>query len=470
MQKNIDLSSDEYDKIHIVGIGGAGMSAIAHILSRMGKKVSGSDLKDSKVTQRLLSQGIEVTIPHNEEAISSEIDVLVISSAIGENNEEVIKAKAMNIPIWSRANMLSAICAAEKSIGVAGSHGKTTTTSMLTTIARFAGLKPSFMIGGDLNEIGTNAAYTDGSFLIVEADESDKTFLDLSLVGAIVTNIESDHLENYENSFDKLKESFEQFVKQANGPVVICVDEDNARALSEACAETKNIITIGKSDAQYIYNVVSKDSSGIDAEIYFGAELKGVLKLAVPGEHNVRNALCALALMVEFDVEMDTAISALATYGGVARRFQPRGNVNGITLIDDYAHLPTEIEVTLNAAKDGAFNNVIAIFQPHRYSRTQELYKEFAKALTSADIVCVTEVYSAGEEERIGVSGQNIVSEMHNLGFKNAFFAPHKEDVIKFVNERANAKDIVLTLGAGDVTTYPDAILESYKNPIDEKN
>ena len=470
MQKNTDISSGKYDKIHIVGIGGAGMSAIAHILSRMGKKVSGSDLKDSKVTQRLISQGIDVAIPHNEEVINKETDVVVISSAISSSNEEVIKAKSLNIPIWSRADMLSAICVAEKSIGVAGSHGKTTTTSMLTTIARFAGLKPSFMIGGDLNEIGTNASYNEGSYLIVEADESDKTFLDLSLVGSIVTNIESDHLENYENSFDNLKQSFEQFVKQTNGPVVICVDEENARSLSEACSEVKNIITVGKIDAQYIYNEISKDSSGIDAEIYFGAELKGVLKLAVPGEHNVRNALCALTLMLEFDVDIDVAISALATYGGVARRFQPRGNINGITLIDDYAHLPTEIEVTLNAAKDGAFNNVIAIFQPHRYSRTQELYKEFAKALTSADLVCVTEIYSAGEEERIGVSGQNIVSEMHQLGFKNAFFAPHKEDVIKLVNERANAKDIVLTLGAGDVTTYPDAILESYKTTISEKN
>lgn len=463
MKQNIDLTSTEFNNIHIVGIGGAGMSAIAHILSRMGKNVTGSDLKDSKVTQRLISQGLKVAIPHNEDALDSDCDVVVISTAIDEQNVEVVKAKSLGIEIWSRANMLGAICSAEKSIGVAGSHGKTTTTSMLTTIARFADLKPSFMIGGDLNEIGTNAAYNEGSYLIVEADESDRTFLDLELVGSIVTNIESDHLENYENSFQKLKDSFVQFVKQTKGPVVICVDEDNARAVSKECEETTNVITVGRSDAQYVYNIISKDSSGIDAEIYYGAELKGVLKLAVPGEHNVRNALCALALMVEFDVEIETAISALATYGGVARRFQPRGNVNGITLIDDYAHLPTEIEVTLNAAKDGAFNNVIAIFQPHRYSRTQELYKEFAKALTKADIVCVTEIYSAGEAERIGVSGQNIVSEMRNLGFQNVVFAPHKEDVIKFVQENVNAKDIVLTLGAGDVTTFPDAILEALK-------
>lgn len=464
MNNNVDLTSQEFSTIHIVGIGGAGMSAIAHILNSMGKVVTGSDLKDSKVTQRLTSQGIKVTIPHNEVALNAKCDLVVISSAIDENNVEVLKAKSLGIPVWSRADMLGAICSAEKSIGIAGSHGKTTTTSMVTTIARYADLKPSFMIGGDLNEIGTNAAYNEGSFLIVEADESDRTFLDLELVASIVTNIESDHLENYDNSFQKLKDSFVQFVNQTNGPVVICVDEPNAREVSEECSETKNVITIGKSDAQYIYNIVHKDSIGIDAEIYYGAQLIGLLKLAVPGEHNVRNALCALALMLEFDVDVKVAISALATYGGVARRFQSRGKVNGITLVDDYAHLPTEIEVTLNAANDGSFNNVIAIFQPHRYSRTQELYKDFAKALTNADIVCVTEIYSAGEQERIGVTGENIVREMKNLGFDNVVFAPHKEDVLDFVKENANANDIVLTMGAGDITTYPDSIISSFGN------
>ena len=462
MKEKIDLDSSKINNVHIVGIGGAGMSAIAHILKCKGKVITGSDLKESKVTSRLAGQSLEVTIPHAETAVNADIDLVVISSAIDEKNVEVQKAKSLGIDVYSRAAMLSAICASEKSIGIAGSHGKTTTTSMVTTIARFAEMSPSFMIGGDLNEIGTNAQYTNGSYLIVEADESDKTFLDLSLVGSVVTNIESDHLENYDNSFENLKNSFAQFVKQTNGPVVICVDEDNARAVSEQCKESNNVITIGKSDAEYVYNIISRDSTGIDAEIYYGAQLKGILKLAVPGEHNVRNALCAIALMVEFNVDIDTAIAALATYGGVARRFQPRGNINGITLIDDYAHLPTEVEVTLNAARDGNFNNIIAIFQPHRYSRTGELYKEFAQALTKADIVCVTEVYGAGEQARVGVSGQNIVDEMKSIGFNKVFFAPHKEDVIDFVKENANAKDIVLTLGAGDITTYPDSIIESY--------
>lgn len=462
----IDLTSPDINNIHIVGIGGAGMSAIAHVLKSKGKNITGSDLKDSKVTQRLSSQGIEVSIPHSEITITSDVDIVVISSAIGQENVEVKKAKELVIPVYSRAAMLSAICASEKSIGIAGSHGKTTTTSMVTTIARFAGLSPSFMIGGDLNEIGTNAKYNKDSYMIVEADESDKTFLDLELIASIVTNIESDHLENYENSFENLKDSFVQFVQQTKGPVVICVDEDNARQVSEKCEETKNIITIGKYDAQYEYNIISRDSTGIDAEIYFGSVLKGVLRLAVPGEHNVRNALCAIALMHELGVDLDEAISALATFGGVARRFQPRGCINGITFIDDYAHLPTEIEVTLNAARDGQFHRVIAVFQPHRYSRTQELYKEFAKALTNADIVCVTEVYSAGEDARVGVSGQNIVDEMNSIGFDNVVFAPHKEDIINFVIENASTKDIVLTLGAGDITTYPDALLAAFKNGV----
>ena len=461
-KKNIDLSTGTIKNVHIVGIGGAGMSAIAHVLKMQGLNISGSDLKDSKVTQRLTSQGITVSIPHDGKLINSNFDLVVISSAINESNVEVISANELGIPVYTRAEMLSAICANERSIGIAGSHGKTTTTSMVTTIARGFNMSPSFMIGGDLNEIGTNADYNKGSYLIVEADESDKTFLDLDLVGSIVTNIESDHLENYENSFKNLKQGFMQFVNQTKGPVVICVDEQNARDVSEACSETTNIITVGLENALYTYNIISKDFKGIDAEIYFGAELKGLLKLAVPGVHNIRNAVCALALMVEFGVDIESCIAALGTYGGVARRFQPRGKINGITLIDDYAHLPTEIEVTLNAACDGNYNRVIAIFQPHRYSRTQELYKEFASALMTADLVCVTDVYSAGEEIRMGVSGQSIVDEMQSKGFKNAIFTPHKDDAIDFIVNNAAPNDIVLTLGAGDITTFPDAILSAY--------
>lgn len=458
----IDLRSDKIKKIHIVGIGGAGMSAIAIVLNRMGIDVCGSDLKESHVTERLCALGIQVSIPHDKNLISKDVSLVVISSAIDiTTNEEVLKANELGIIVVSRADILAAICAIENTVGISGSHGKTTTTSMVAAIARVGDLNPSFMIGGDVNEIGTNAVYNEGSILVVEADESDRTFLRLPLKGAIVTNIEMDHLENYGDTFDVLKDSFLEFINNVDGPVIICTDEPNSKEVSISPKLKREVISVGKSDADYTYEIIEATRGGICAQVQHKSGESFKVELAVPGIHNIKNALCALAICREFGVSYSDCINGLATFGGVARRFQFRGQTKGITFVDDYAHLPSEIQATLAAAKDGGFNKILSVFQPHRYSRTQAQYKQFAQSLMDSEVVAVCDVYSAGEAPRQGVSGNLIVEEMKRLGHQQVSFVKHLDEVIRFVQEHALAEDIVLTMGAGDVTMYSDVIQKS---------
>lgn len=447
---------------HIVGIGGAGMSAIASVLNKMGKTVSGSDLKESNVTERLRSQGISVTVPHDASCVTDAVEVVVVSTAIASANPEVMHAHSKSIPVLSRADMLSAICSHEKSIGIAGSHGKTTTTSMATAIARAADMNPSFMIGGDVNEIGTNAGYTPGSYLIVEADESDRTFLTLPLVGAVITNIENDHLENYGESFDNLKDSFASFAQSVDGPVVVCVDEENSRNVASVIRQHRDVITVGSRDADWTYVVTSQSRGGVCATLTSPDSEDVELELAVPGVHNVKNALCALVLMHTLGASMHDCVRGLASFGGVARRFQFRGETQGITFVDDYAHLPSEIDATLQAARHGSFRRVLAIFQPHRYSRTESLYQEFAQSLSTADVIGVCEIYSAGEQPRSGVSSALIVDELKKNN-NDVKALRHIEDVVAFVRDNAQPGDLVLTLGAGDVTMYSDVIQDAFR-------
>ncbi len=457
--RTIDLSSNGPKNFHIVGIGGAGMSAIAHVLKRMGKNVSGSDLKQSNVTDRLQSQNIKVSIPRPEPLIDNSVEIVLCSSAVPKDDPEVIEAKEKAIPVLTRADILSSICATQKSIGIAGSHGKTTTTSMTTQIARTAEMNPSFMIGGDVNEIGTNAAYRKDSILVVEADESDQTFLRLPLKGAIVTNIENDHLENYEGKFENLLDSFFKFVNNVQGPVVICVDEINARKLAQS-ATNPNLITVGSQDADWTYDIISTARNGISA-VFRNSNL-GIeqnIELAVPGIHNVQNAICAFAMMISLGVEPEICAKGLSAFGGVARRFQFRGETKGITFVDDYGHLPTEIRATLKTALSGGFSRVIAVFQPHRFSRTKALYKEFAEALADADFVIVCEIYSAGEEPLNGVTSALIFDYLaKELKHTNVYYPKHIQDMINLIEGIAQTGDLVLTLGAGDVTMYSDLI------------
>jgi UDP-N-acetylmuramate--alanine ligase len=452
MTPELDLAAPR--TVHIVGIGGAGMSAIATVLARMGHRVSGSDLKDSPALERLRLLGIDARVGHVAEHVPAGADAVVASTAIPASNAEVAAARERGIVVLRRAEALRALVATRRSIAVAGSHGKTTTSSMLALVLRAAGWHPSFLIGGDLNEVGTNAAYDDGEWLVVEADESDGTFLELAPEAAIVTNVEPDHLEHY-GGFDALVDAFRQFLAEVPGVRVVCADDPIAARLATAVPA---VHTYGW-DEQADYRVVdyAGDRRGSRFTLRRGDEVLGVVELPVPGRHNVLNAVGAAALALELGVPFDAVTRALGGFGGVARRFQFRGEIDGVTLVDDYAHLPTEIAAMLRAAREGGWRRVIAVFQPHRYSRTERLWQDFADAFVDADTVILTDVYSAGETPRPGVSGRLVLRAVLDAHPETALtYLPRRTDLVHHALRSARPGDVVLTLGAGDLTTVPD--------------
>jgi UDP-N-acetylmuramate--alanine ligase len=448
-------------RIHVVGAGGAGMSAIALVLAQMGHAVSGSDLRDSRSLTRIALVGVATHVGHRAEHVAAGIDAVVISTAVGKRNVEVQRAEELGIPVLRRADMLAAITAQKRGIAVAGTHGKTTTSSMLTLILRGAGMRPCFLVGGELNEVGTNAGWDEGEWLVVEADESDGTFLDLPTEAAIVTSVEPDHLEHY-GTFEKLVESFDEFVKGATGPTVVCVDDEHAAALA---ARHPGVVTYGFGDAQYRITDFRAHGVGSSFALCRGGatgETVAELALPIPGRHNAANAAAAAALAAELGVDAGAARAALASFGGVARRFQFRGARDGITFVDDYAHLPTEVRAAISAARDGAWTRVLVVFQPHRYSRTESLWPDFATAFDGADHVVVTDVYPAGESPRVGVTGRLVVDAVQRARPDLPVqYAPTRATLRDLPQRLASAGDLVLTLGAGDLTTMPDEWLRS---------
>jgi UDP-N-acetylmuramate--alanine ligase len=444
-------------KVHIVGIGGAGMSAIAIVLARMGLDVSGSDLKESRALDRLRAAGIDAVVGHRAEHVTDSVDAVVISTAIPANNPEVVAARERGIPVHRRAEALRAIVATRRGIAVAGSHGKTTTSSMLALVLRAAGWRPTFIIGGDVNEVGTNAAYDDGEWMVVEADESDGTFLELPAEAAIVTNIEPDHLDHY-GSFDELVRAFDDFVARVPGPRVVCADDPLAAAL----AARAGLTTFGFAEtADYRIVEWSGGRDGSRLVIARRGEALGSFTLPVPGRHNALNAVAAAALATELSVPFADTARALAGFGGVARRFEFRGERDGVTLVDDYAHLPTEVRSMIGAARDGGWNRVVAVFQPHRYSRTARLWQDFADSFVDADVVVLTDVYPAGETPQPGVSGRLVLRAILDAHpDTSAVYLPRHHDVVAHALRFARPGDIVLTLGAGDLTTVPDEWLQ----------
>ncbi len=452
MTPELDLTAPR--TVHVVGIGGAGMSAIATVLARMGHRVSGSDLKDSPALERLRLLGIDARVGHVADHVPAGVDAVVASTAIPASNPEVAAAAERGIVVLRRAEALRALVATRRSIAVAGSHGKTTTSSMLALVLRAAGWHPSFLIGGDLNEVGTNAAYDDGEWLVVEADESDGTFLELAPEAAIVTNVEPDHLDHY-GGFDALVAAFRRFLDEVPGVRVVCIDDPIAAELASAVAGTR---TYGW-DERADYRVVDYvgDRRGSRFALRRGDEVLGVVELPVPGRHNVLNAVGAASLALELGVPFEAVTRALGGFGGVARRFQFRGEIDGVTLVDDYAHLPTEVSAMLRAAREGGWRRVIAVFQPHRYSRTERLWQDFADAFVDADTVILTDVYSAGETPRPGVSGRLVLRAVLDAHPETAVtYLPRRTDLVHHALRNARPGDVVLTLGAGDLTTVPD--------------
>ena len=447
--------------IHVIGVGGPGMSAIASALVGMGHAVSGSDVVESAVLDRLRSEGVVVFVGHSADNIGADTEFVAISTAIPEDNLEVLAARARSIPVVRRTALLPAMASLRRTAAVTGTHGKTTTSSMLALVLLEAGLDPSFLIGGDISQLGRNAKWSQGEWFVLEADESDGSGFTIDHDALIVTNIEADHLEHH-GSFENLRAAFERFIAATNGPVVLCADD----AETAAIARGTDAITYGQSVEATVRIVDLKGSrDGIDFDVVRSGVRLGHIHLAVPGTHNALNACAAIALALELGVSFDACASALSTFGGVRRRFEPRGEAGGIVFVDDYAHLSTEIQAALSAGRDGAWSRVVAVFQPHRFSRTQLLWRDYADAFVDADLLVLTGIYAAGEAPREGVSGSFIL---------DAVTQAHPEQAVLYVEQRSmlaealaselRPGDLCLTLGAGDITTLADELIALLAN------
>ncbi len=442
-------------RIHVVGVGGAGMSAIATVLHAMGHEVSGSDLKESTVTERLRALGVDVAIGHRAGHVDG-AQLVTHSTAVAADNPELVEALRRGVPVLTRAETLAGIAARKRCIAVAGTHGKTTTASMLSLILVEAGLHPSFLIGGDVNEIGTNAVWDSGDWIVVEADESDGTFLHLVPDIAIVTNVEPDHLDHY-GSFDAVRTAFAEFLASARHRVVGS-DDPEARTVGRVVGA--DLVGIGDEATHAIAGVATGRSSVAFDLLGPGGDLVVHLTVSVPGLHNAKNAAVATVAALDAGAAPEAAARALARFGGVARRFEFRGEVDGITYVDDYAHLPTEVRAALAAARNGAWGRVVAVFQPHRYSRTAEVGADFAGAFDDADVVVLTDVYAAGEAPIPGVSGRLVADAVRQARPDlELHYVPGRTDLVAAVADLLRPGDLCLTLGAGDLTSLPDELI-----------
>ena len=436
--------------IYFVGIGGAGMSGIAEVLLNLGYRVSGSDLKLSETTERLQKRGATVFQGHHEQHVT-DVDVVVTSSAVKTGNPEVIAARSRAIPVIPRAEMLAELMRLKYGIAVAGAHGKTTTTSLIGTVLDRAGISPTVVIGGKLNTINTNTILGSGDFMVVEADESDGSFLKLSPTIAVVTNIDPEHLDHY-GSVDEIKRAFITFTNKIPfyGLTILCLDNQHVQDLIPRLE--KRYLTYGltpQADLQACD--ISARGLSMNFTVLRHREELGTIELPIPGVHNVLNALAAIATAMEIKLPFPVIQEALKTFGGVQRRFQLKGTFNGINLIDDYGHHPTEIQATLRAAKAIWKGRLVVLFQPHRYTRTRDLYREFLSAFNQADLLLLTDIYPAGEDPLPGVTSEVLFRGIRERGHKNVLYVPRREETADKLISLLKPGDTVITLGAGDI-------------------
>jgi len=449
-------------QIHFVGIGGIGMSGIAEVLLNLGYRITGSDVKETEITRRLNQLGCRIAYDHRGEHVQG-ADVVVVSSAIKGDNPEIQEAKSQMIPVIPRAEMLAELMRMKYGIAVAGTHGKTTTTSMAATVLAHAGLDPTMVIGGRLNSLGSSARLGEGDFLVAEADESDGTFLTLSPTIAIVTNIDPEHLDYYDD-IEHLKRTFVEFINKVPfyGSSILCIDHINVRSLIPAVH--KRYITYGlDQDANLRGEGIRPRGWGIDFEASWQDRLQGKVCLNMPGMHNVYNALATIALGIELEIPFGTIKEALEGFTGVQRRFQLKGEAAGVTVIDDYAHHPVEIRAALAAAKGLGKERVCALFQPHRYTRTRDLFDEFLSALAQAEVLFITDIYPAGEDPIPGVTAEALAQELKNKGGIEVRYVPHREHLLDEVLPVLRSGDIVMTLGAGNIGEVSEAIVEALR-------
>ncbi len=447
-------------KIHFVGIGGIGMSGIAELLINLGYRVTGSDLRRSDTTERLAGLGAEIRTGHAAENVPADGHVVVVSSAVRPDNPEVVEAHRRKIPVIPRAEMLAELMRMKYGIAIAGTHGKTTTTSMVATILATAGWDPTAVVGGKLNSLGSNAKLGRGDFLVAEADESDGSFLKLSPTVAVVTNIDPEHLDFY-SGIGQIKETFLHFINKVPfyGFAVLCVDHPNVQELIPSVEKT--FVTYGFSpQADYRADAVVADGMTSRFHIVRRGERLGEATLRAPGRHNVSNAVAAAAVAAELGVPFDRICAGLSDYRGVHRRFQVKGERGGITVVDDYGHHPAEIRATLAAARSvWPGRRLVVGFQPHRYSRTHALFRDFVSAFHDADLLFVFDVYPAGEEPIAGASGERLCDAIRDDGHKAVHYAGKAADAAGEVAPRLRPGDIFLTMGAGDVWKLGEGVL-----------
>ena len=449
-------------RIHVVGIGGPGMNAIAQVLFEMGHTVTGSDIVESPATDRLTRMGVKVSIGHDA-ALVLGCDAVTFSSAIPQSNVEVAAAREEpTISLLTRAQMLAAVCDQRPTVAVAGTHGKTTTTSMLMHVLEHAGRQPSFVIGGDVRSLETGAGWRDGDIFIVEADESDGTHLALPIHATILTNIDVDHLDRYE-SFENIVSSFEEYVAKIVGPKVLCSDDMAVAKLAQKYAATSyGIVSEADFRASQIVFAHGASSFMVQHRVDNAYVSLGKVSVSLRGQHNVLNALAVIAMAMQCGVSFGDCSDALSSFGGVTRRFDKRGEDGGVTFIDDYAHLPTEIAAVLAASRDETDNwkRVVAVFQPNRFNRMNVLSPQYANAFVGADLIVITEIYASGTTPIEGVTGHLVVEAVQQAHPKaTVVWQPTRSGLIDFLASELAAGDLCVSMGCGDIESLPDEVI-----------
>jgi UDP-N-acetylmuramate--alanine ligase len=457
-----------FQHIHFIGIGGIGMSGIAEVLANLGFRVSGSDLKKSEVTAHLEELGVKVYEGHAAENVG-DAHVVVRSTAVREDNPEIIEARKQSIPLIPRAEMLAELMRMKPhTVAVAGSHGKTTTTSMVATVLGIAGQDPTFVVGGIVRTYRANARLGKSDLMVVEADESDRSFLMLTPTIAVVTNIDREHMDYY-HDMDDVRKCFADFVNKVPfyGAAVLCLDDPHVQAVIPKVERRR--VTYGLSAQADVsaHEITYDQSFGSSFTVWRGIDVLGPVTLRVPGKHNVYNSLAAIAVGLELEVPFAKIAEALGEFSGAERRFQFKGDEAGITVVDDYGHHPTEIKATLSAARIGAPNRrIVALFQPHRYSRTNDLMDEFASAFNNADVLLVTDIYAASETPIEGVDAEVLTRRIKSYGHKSAEYIGALENGAPVLRDTVREGDLVITLGAGSVTRVGDQLLTLLRDGV----
>ena len=451
-------------KFHFVGIGGAGMSALAKILIESGREISGSDCADSATVAMLRNLGAKISVGHDAANVTDDIEALVISSAIHPDNPEVLKAAELKIPKLHRSDINAMLVNAKRGIAVAGAHGKTTTTAMIGFVLHNAGVSPTIIIGGESADLGTGAVLGKSEFVVSEADESDGSFIKLKPALAVVTNIENDHLDHY-GTVEKIRAAFKIFLEnldKATGTAILCFDSENLREVASEL-DRKIISYAIENDADFTAKNIVAGVDGVSFDVFNGEKFLGKIRLAIHGRHNVLNALATIVTALQVGVEFPKIADGLSKFHGAKRRFQSKARVRSIWVVDDYGHHPTEIAATLKAARETNPNRIICVFQPHRYTRTKLLLKEFGGAFAGADLLVLTDIYSAGEDKIPGVSGESILEQVLATTNQAVSYIPDRAKIAEYLLDNVTAGDLVITMGAGDIYKTGDELVELLK-------